>query len=146
MQKRLLIPSRVRRVPQQFSWVDQRLVRNHYLSRCDVRAWALYLFLVSVADAQGLSYYADDSISRLLSLDREELIRARQALIVADLVAYEAPLYQLLALAPCATPKPYRDVVVPREAGSQKRSRGAVATTGLRSIREVLRQAMEERP
>ena len=30
MQKRLLVPSRVRRVPRQFSWVDQRLVRDNH--------------------------------------------------------------------------------------------------------------------
>jgi hypothetical protein len=57
MQKRLLVPSRVRRVPQQFSWVDQRLVREHHIERCNVETLALYLFLITVADAQGLSYY-----------------------------------------------------------------------------------------
>jgi len=133
MQKRLLNPSRMRRVPRQFSWVDQRLVRDPYLSRCDVCAWALYLFLVTVADARGLSYYADDSIGRLLSLDGKRLIQARQALIEADLIAYEAPLYQVLALDPAVPSIPS---VSPH----------AAAATGLRSIREVLRQALEPRP
>ena len=68
MQKRLLISSRVRRPPRQFSWVDQRLVRDRHITRCDPEALALYLFLVTVADAQGLSFYADASIGRLLSL------------------------------------------------------------------------------
>jgi hypothetical protein len=44
MQKRLLVPSRVRRVPRQFSWVDQRLVRDRHIARCDPEALALYLF------------------------------------------------------------------------------------------------------
>ena len=56
MQKRLLVPSRVRRVPRQFSWIDQRLVRDHHIARCDCTALALYLLLLTVADAQGLSY------------------------------------------------------------------------------------------
>ncbi len=67
MQKRLLVPSRVRQVPRQFSWVDHRLVRDHHIERCDPPALALYLFLVTVADAKGLSYYADGSTRRRLS-------------------------------------------------------------------------------
>ena len=59
LSKQLVCPARVRRVPKQFSWVDQRLVRDHYVERCDAYALALYLFLVTVADDQGLSYYAD---------------------------------------------------------------------------------------
>ena len=80
MQKRLLVPSRVRRVPRQFSWVDQRLVRDKYIERCDTPALALYLFLVTVADARGLSYYSDASIGRLLSLPAQSLATAREAL------------------------------------------------------------------
>ena len=78
MQKRLLDPSRVRRVPRQFSWVDQRLVRDNFITRCNAEALALYLFLVTVADAQGLSYYGDRSIGRIISLSSEQLNRARE--------------------------------------------------------------------
>ena len=100
MQKRLLVPSRVRRVPRQFSWVDHRLVRDHHIEHCDPPALALYLFLITVADAKGLSYYADGSMSRVLSLTPDQLHQARQTLIQADLIAYESPLYQVLALDP----------------------------------------------
>jgi hypothetical protein len=55
--KRVLNPNRVRHVPRQFSWIDQRLVRDGHTARCSAEALALYLFLVTVADAQGLSYY-----------------------------------------------------------------------------------------
>ena len=98
MQKRLLDPTRVRRVPPQFSWVDQRLVREQRLVGALTEAWALYLFLVTVADAQGLSYYADASICRHLSLPPDQLAQVRQALIDAELIAYVPPLYQVLAL------------------------------------------------
>jgi hypothetical protein len=57
---RLLNPQRCRRVPRQFSWVDQRLVRDSYIPRCSTQALALYLVLITVADAQGLSYYSDN--------------------------------------------------------------------------------------
>lgn len=100
MQKRLLVPSRVRQVPRQFSWVDHRLVRDHHIEHCEPPALALYLFLITVADAKGLSYYADGSTSRVLSLTPDQLNQAREALIHAGLIAYEAPLYQVLALGP----------------------------------------------
>jgi hypothetical protein len=96
--KRILNPNRQRQVPAHFSWLDHRLVREHYIEKADVCAWALYLFLVTVADAQGLSYYGDASISRQLRLDVDRLARARRDLISLDLVAYDPPLYQVLSL------------------------------------------------
>ena len=92
---------------------------------------ALYLFLVTVADAQGLSFYADASIARLLSLSLHRLETAREALLGAGLVAYEAPLYQVLALEPAA-PAPTR-------------TSSRCATGELRSMREILHRAMEVR-
>lgn len=98
IEKRLLCPTRVRRVPAHFSWVDHRLVRDHHLRRADAKAWALYLVLVTVGDEHGLSYYADASLGRLLSLPPEAVSAARRQLLAASLVAYEEPLYQVLAL------------------------------------------------
>ena|SRR5215468_8932665 len=98
MDKRPISPAKLRRVPQQFSWVDQRLVREHYIDQLSPPACALYLFLVTVADAQGLSYYADPSLCQRLSLTGPELHQARQALITRGLIAYQRPLYQVLAL------------------------------------------------
>ena len=96
--KRVLCPERVRQVPAQFSWVDHRLVRDHYLDRCDSPAAALYLFLLTVADGQGLSYYSDAALARRLSLSAPRLILAREDLIRIGLIAYQRPLYQVLAL------------------------------------------------
>jgi hypothetical protein len=106
--KRVLCRERLRRVPQQFSWIDHRLVRDRHIGRCSADALALYLFLVTVADGQGLSYYADKTICRLLPLEQISLARARQELIAAGLIAYQRPLYQVLALdAPAlASPRP----------------------------------------
>ena len=98
MHKRPLSLARLRKVPKQFSWVDQRLVRERYIDQLSHHACALYLFLVTVADAQGLSYYADPSLCQRLSLTGTELHQARQALITLGLVAYQRPLYQVLAL------------------------------------------------
>ena len=96
--KRVLCRQRLRRVPPQFSWIDHRLVRHRHICRCSHPALALYLFLVTVCDGEGLSYYSDPTLARLLHLDSLALSRARQELISADLIAYQSPLYQVLAL------------------------------------------------
>ena len=100
MQKKILRPERLRQVPAQFSWIDQRLVRENFLRHGEPAAWALYLVLVTVADAQGLSYYSEATLGRLLQLDLVQLAQARQQLVSADLLAYQKPLYQVLALPP----------------------------------------------
>jgi hypothetical protein len=98
MHKRPISLAKLRRVPRQFSWVDQRLVRDHSIDQLSPQACALSLFLVTVADAQGLSYYADPSLCQRLSMTGPALYQARQALITQDLVAYQRPLSQVLAL------------------------------------------------
>jgi hypothetical protein len=98
MYKRLIAPAKLRRVPQQFSWVDQRLVRERHIDQLSHAACALYLFLITVADAQGLSYYAEPSLCQRLSLTVSEIHQARQGLITRGLIAYQRPLYQVLAL------------------------------------------------
>ena len=99
IKKRVLCPERLRRVPAQFSWIDQQLVRQpSYLKQCDLGALALYLVLVTVGDAQGLSYYSDSTLERLLRMERVQLLGARQQLCQAGLIVYEQPLYQVLCL------------------------------------------------
>jgi hypothetical protein len=107
--KRLLRKDRLRQVPHQFSWIDHRLVGDRHISRCSANALALYLFLLTVADGQGLSYYGDGAICRLLamlSLDAVALARARQELIDNQLIAWQRPLYQVLALGPSQSQMP----------------------------------------
>ena len=100
MKKRVLNPERLRKVPSQFSWVDHRLVGENYFVRCDHASWTLYLFLTSVADADGLSYYSDASLLRRLKMDQPGLWASRQQLVQAGLIAYEKPFYQVLSLEP----------------------------------------------
>lgn len=93
-----ICPDRIRTIPEQFSWVDHRLIRDHYIELLSHEACALYLFLVTVADCQGLSYYADASICDRLGMDVPALVSARAYLFKSRLVAYKRPLYQVLAL------------------------------------------------
>ena len=79
-------------------WIDQALVQRGLIDRCDARAVALYLFLVTVADAQGLSYYGAATLAKRLHLSEQELGGTRLQLIELDLIAYPAPLYQVLSL------------------------------------------------
>lgn len=120
----MLRPERLRQVPEQFSWVDQALVQQHLIDRLDPVAAALYLFLVTVADAQGLSYYGAATLARRLHLSDAQLAAARAQLIELDLLAYQAPLYQVLAL--CGT-KPRRPPCesAPAPAPARRREPGA---------------------
>jgi hypothetical protein len=102
--KQVLCPERVRTVPQQFSWVDQALVQHHLIDRCDSRSATLYLFLITVADHQGLSYYGASTLAARLHLSEAELAAARTQLMALDLIAWQAPLYQVLALPGTRTP------------------------------------------
>jgi hypothetical protein len=126
--KHLLQPQRLRLIPPSFSWVDHRLVRHEYFLRADHRAWTLYLFLVTVADAQGLSFYSDAALCRRLAMDPASLSSARVQLIQADLIAYRKPLCQVLGLPedPKASPQ------------------GSAPRTGeTQSVAAILRRALE---
>lgn len=99
IKKHVICPQRVRQVPPQFSWIDQRLVREgRYLRECSVQALALYLVLLTVSDAEGLSYYSSATLGRMLRLSAEQLSQARGELERAQLIAYKHPLYQALSL------------------------------------------------
>ena len=120
MDKHLLDPERLRKIPPQFSWIDQRLVRERHIERLSHAADALYLFLVTVADARGLSFYSERSIGRYLAMAADGLDHARKELLRADLIAYRKPLYQVLSLDAAAL--------------------GAQRGTGICSIREIFKK------
>ena len=97
--KRPIDPERIRRIPAEgFSWLDRRFVREGFIEPLPAEAILLYFFLVAVGDAQGLSFYADPTISKILKLNPQELSQARARLLSAALILYEYPLYQVLPL------------------------------------------------
>jgi hypothetical protein len=144
--KRVLCPQRVRRVPPQFSWIDHRLVRDKHICRCSHQALALYLFLITVCDGQGLSYWSDGSIVRMLRLEPAALARARQELINTRLIAYQSPLYQVLALD--SSPQPAQSSPAaashspPAPAPPEPRQRLSQPM----DMGQILRQMMEQAP
>jgi len=127
--KQVIHPDRIRKIPKQFSWIDGRLVREGYLDKCKHPDASLYLFLITVSDAKGLSYYSDNSVCKRLSMDSCLLSESRLRLIQLGLIAYRNPLYQVLDLAPY-------EKKVPRS-----RHDGSMQSVG-----QVLRQIMEVAP
>ena len=126
IQKRPIRLERLRQIPNSFSWVDHRLVRHNYIGRCDCHSLALYLFLVTVGDEHGLSYYSQEALCRWLKLDAARLSGARQQLEQADLIAYRHPLYQVLSLP--------ESPVLPQ---------GSTRTGQTRSAADILRQVFK---
>ena len=101
IQKKMIDPARRRRLPEGFGWVDHRLVRENIIENFSAESLVLYLFLLTVGDKNGVSWYSDTSIcKRLKSLDLtvSSLKTLRNELIVGELVAYRKSHYQVLEL------------------------------------------------
>lgn len=98
VERRPLDPTRVRRIPGGFSWIDRRFIRDGWMDRLASDQILLYLFLATVADRFGLSWYSDPRIALLLGL--KGLDAARSRLIERGLILHQAPLYQVLDLSP----------------------------------------------
>ena len=104
--KRLLCPDRIRKIEGSFSWIDHHFVTGGFLPDLSMIEILLYLFLVTVSDRNGLSFYHDDRIASLLKIDLPALGRAREGLVRRSLIAYDCPLYQVLSLPPKPIPLP----------------------------------------
>lgn len=96
--KRILVAERVRRPPKDgFSWIDRRFLRE-FAVRLSGDAVFLYFFLTAVSDKHGLSYYSETTLALRLRTSEATILQAREELITYDLVAYQAPLTQVLSL------------------------------------------------
>ena len=113
-----IYPDRIRSVPKQFNWVDHRLIRDHHIEHLSHEACTLYLFLVTVADCQGLSYYSDSSICERIGMGAQTLCTARACLRKAELIAWKKPLYQLLPLVDLMTTSQNNRESLVRDAGT----------------------------
>ena len=85
----LLVPQRIRRVPNSFAWIDHRLRSEGFLERLRPEDIGLYLFLALAADRNGLSCWRLDRIQRAVPcFDRHALWDARRRLAELDLLTY----------------------------------------------------------
>ncbi len=72
-------------------------------------AVCLYLFLVSVGDRFGMSYYSDRAVYARVNIS--DIYAIRQELISAELIAYAKPVYQVLSIPEKGRPEPVRSAV-----------------------------------
>lgn len=100
MLKERLRGERHRTVVNGFGWVDHRFVRDGFIDGLSCRALALYLFLVTVSDGDGHSYWSARKVADRLGLTPVQAKNARAELEKRELVIYEPPDWYLLALPP----------------------------------------------
>lgn len=91
-------PRRIRKITGSFAFIEHRFLRDGFWASLDHHQLLLYLFLIIVADRNGLSYYSYDKICTLLRICVDDYILARNALIDKDLLAFDGNLFQVLSL------------------------------------------------
>jgi hypothetical protein len=106
IKKHLLDARRIRRIDGGFSFIPHRFLTDGFLSALGPDQLLLYFFLVLAGDRYGLSFYSCDSICGLLKISTDRYLRARDALIEKDLIAFDGSLFQVLDL-PAALPVPH---------------------------------------
>jgi hypothetical protein len=113
-QRRVLAPP--------FAWVDRRFLLQGFLDTLQPNENLLYFFLILAADRDGLSFYSYDKICRLLKLDLEDYLAARNSLLDKQLLAFDGRQFQVLALP--KAPRPQLSLSVPRSSGSEAQAFG----------------------
>jgi hypothetical protein len=100
IEKHPLCPDRLRTIGGSFAFIEHRFLREGFWSSLGHHELLLYVFLILVADRQGLSYYSFDKICSLLQFSLDEYVLTRNALIHKDLIAFDGHLFQVLSLPP----------------------------------------------
>jgi hypothetical protein len=98
IEKSPLCPERIRKITGSFAFIEHRFIRDGFWSSLSQHELLLYVFLVLVADRNGLSYYSFDKICALLQLSLDDYLLARNALIKKDLIVFDGHLFQVLSL------------------------------------------------
>jgi len=98
IEKKPLEPHRIRKITASFAFIEHRFLRDGFWSTLDQHQLLLYVFLIIVADRNGLSYYSYDKICTLLKITVDDYIVARDALIEKDLIGFDGHLFQVLSL------------------------------------------------
>jgi hypothetical protein len=98
IKKQLIEPKRVRKIKGSFAAIEHRFLRQGFFETLTQHELSLYLFLIMVADQQGLSYYSYDNICKRTRMILEEYIVARDSLINKELLAFDGFFFQVLEL------------------------------------------------
>jgi len=98
IEKHPLEPHRIRKITGSFAFIEHRFLHDGFWGGLDHHQLLLYLFLIIVADRNGLSYYSYDKICSLLRIRVDEYILARNTLIDQNMIAFDGHLFQVLSL------------------------------------------------
>ena len=82
-------PQNIRNIKGSFAWIDHRLVRNGFVETMTHPDMVLYLFLVLVADKNGVSFYRKEKICEAVTLDFSQFEIAKDRLVNMNLIAFE---------------------------------------------------------
>ena len=92
-------PDRLRLIEGSFSWIDHRFLRQGFDRGLDRLEKLFYFVLIALSNRDGVSFYSDQRLSRILEVRYpHELSGARQQLVAQDLIAFESGIYQVLRL------------------------------------------------
>jgi hypothetical protein len=105
--KQPLCPERLRKITGSFAFIEHRFLRQGFWNTLNQHELLLYVFLVLVADRNGLSYYSYDKMCTLLRFTLDDYLVARNALIQKDLIAFDGHLFQVLSLPPPPVREPH---------------------------------------
>lgn len=128
MNRRPIIrPERLRRIARGFAPIENRFLHGGFFASLGHHERSLYLFLVLAADRNGVSFYGYDKICDALGVRPDEYVHARDRLMDADLIAFEAGCFQVLSLPArprtIATTSPERPHPRPRPAHQRQPTR-----------------------
>lgn len=98
IEKKPLIPDRVRKIEGGFSFIPHSFVTRRFVTSLNQHELLLYFLLVLVGDRQGLSYYSQDKLCTMLRMSLDEFVVARNSLIEKSLIAFDGFMFQVLSL------------------------------------------------
>jgi hypothetical protein len=98
--KKIINPDRVRHINGGFSFIPHRFLGDGFLISLSRQEVLLYFFLILASDRNGLSYYSYESICKFLRMDLDEYLKARDGLLMKDLIAFDSTIFQVLDLPP----------------------------------------------
>ena len=104
---KILCPNRVRKITGSFAFIEHRFLREGFWESLTHHELLLYLFLILVADRNGVSYYSYDKILSFLKISMDDYLSSRNSLIEKDLIAFDGYFFQVLSL----PQKPYIEPV-----------------------------------
>jgi hypothetical protein len=98
-----LEPRRIRYPKGAYGWVDLRIVTEGHLEALDPGSALTYLFLCTVGNREGISFWSRPRMAQTLGLSREMVDAALQTLAGADLISATARIVQVLPVPVRAT-------------------------------------------